>query len=116
MKNLLFFILSIMIAVAFSSCKEKTSIFDLNERDCFEGLANQWNVEVANIACEAEGVFLFMEDSIVYSDDKAILPYKGDYGKQLQIRFCFGNRNRYPLCDSESSVLDIEIYNAIELN
>lgn len=44
-------------------------------------------------------------------DDEVILPYKDQPGKRLNIGFCFGNRDRVPSCDPNSSVLNIDVYN-----
>ena len=94
--------------------KNSQSIFDINEFDC-EGWPNICKVKVANLDCEADGVFLLMEDSLVFSDDEPILMYKGQYGKSLEIGFCFGKRNRQETCIKDSTVLDINISFAEEL-
>lgn len=69
-----------------------------------------------NVNCEAEGIFLILEDSLVYCDDEIVIPYKNHYGKRLEVGFCFGDRKRYPLCKSDSSVIDISVLSVRELN
>lgn len=98
-------------------CKEEKewSIFDINEFDC--GFSpHPAVVTVMKVDCEVSGIFLQLEDSLVYSDDEVILPYKRDYGKRLDIGFCFGNKDHYPLCNKDSSVLIISVERAIGLD
>ena len=48
--------------------------------------------------------------------DSSVIPYKNHYGKRLEVGFCFGDRKRYPLCKSDSSVIDISVLSVRELN
>ena len=91
-------------------CKEEKtqSVFDADEFDCV-GWPHIRKVTITNVNCEAEGIFLILEDSLVYCDDEIVIPYKNHYGKRLEVGFCFGDRKRYPLCKSDSSVIDISV-------
>ena len=98
-------------------CKEEKtqSVFDADEFDCV-GWPHIRKVTITNVNCEAEGIFLILEDSLVYCDDEIVIPYKNHYGKRLEVGFCFGDRKRYPLCKSDSSVIDISVLSVRELN
>ena len=75
-------------------CKEEKtqSVFDADEFDCV-GWPHIRKVTITNVNCEAEGIFLILE-----------------------VGFCFGDRKRYPLCKSDSSVIDISVLSVRELN
>ena len=81
-------------------CKEEKtqSVFDADEFDCV-GWPHIRKVTITNVNCEAEGIFLILEDSLVYCDDEIVIP-----------------RKRYPLCKSDSSVIDISVLSVRELN
>ena len=52
-------------------CKEEKtqSVFDADEFDCV-GWPHIRKVTITNVNCEAEGIFLILEDSLVYCDDE----------------------------------------------
>lgn len=58
-------------------CKEEKtqSVFDADEFDCV-GWPHIRKVTITNVNCEAEGIFLILEDSLVYCDDEIVIPYK----------------------------------------
>lgn len=106
----------LLLSLAAGCGDEKTpSIFDINEFDCVFS-PHQAAVTIMKVDCETSGVFMQLEDSLVYSDDSTILPYKTEYGKQLNIGFCFGNKEHYPLCDKDSSILIISVESVYESN
>lgn len=114
-KRLTLALTGLLLLAAGCEKEKKWSIFDINEFDC-GFYPNPAEVIVMRVDCEATGIFLQLEDSLVYSDDAVILPYKNDYGKHLDIGFCFGQKEHYPLCDKDSSVLIISVDRVTELN
>lgn len=105
----------LLLLVAGCEKEKKWSIFDINDFDC-EFYPHPAEVTVMKVDCEATGIFLQLEDSLVYSDDAVILPYKNDYGKRLDIGFCFGQKEHYPLCNKDSSILIISVERVNELD
>ena len=46
-------------------------------------------VTITNVNCEAEGIFLILEDSLVYCDDEIVIPYKKSLRKTFRSRLLF---------------------------
>lgn len=122
MRKRVYWMVILLVLTGFWGCKEDIDYAGMEhiKYPYYMILPRDAEVTITDIGCDAPGMFLmlnkvdfFLEDSLVYSYNDLLLPYKGQYGKRLRLSLYFvGDYPRYALCLPDSSVTYVRLGSA----